>query len=519
MRLKPNTQFLVVTKRQWEAAATSGRAAQKKVIDDACASFDPPYSYAQMTRLLKLKARKRAHCEDMQVQLAEIGEYAEKVWNFKILADYDQKTFTIKQAFKAMQRSGQIPGTVTIKAIYAAIERMNLRNKSTSVAKKFSGGENALDMYQVDYSKSEYFHFNAKNEIFIANPAYTKKNESRIMIAAAVDYASRVHWFRYFFEEGESAVFVRNAILAAMEEKPAGDETTGEITGYRHILQGIPKIVYFDRGSGNAAAETGEGLRRLGVTKIKGANQKDSLGRMTNRSNKKGRGVIEKAIGDFKRNFEGELWTKHLLGELSPSLTLRELNEQVDNYCEQVNNAEHPVLDGHTRWELFEAAVATAKFPPDEARMYFTGNRMITVIGRLIRLSKTKIFIAPSFINDHEKVEVIPSGRDCYIFYNGESIKLKPQSGSMRDMMETETGSEFYEGMGLRERFADELDFASAGEISSIKAIHESLRDDVKEFFEKPRSVEEIKTKAAYFALSSRKMSAPNIIEYKEVIQ
>lgn len=514
MRMKPTTEFLLDIRRRWEQAAS--RKEQKKIIDEARAPFG--YSYCHMTRMLKLGARKRKPSDEVIRRMAELEEYARKVYEFKARADFDQKTFMIVQAFEALRNDGQIPKDITLKSIRNAARRIGLVNEYKSPARKFQGRNKPLHLVQLDYSKSEYFRFRSNGQVYMQSPVSTKKTESRLYIAAAVDWVSRVAWFRYFDVAGESAGFVRDAMLKAFEEKPLFDESTGELLGHKKILQGIPREIYFDRGAGNMSKETASGLVKLGITKISGGVEIDSLGRRTNRSNKKARGMIEKFIGDFKRTFEGALWGRKLLGDMPPDFTLRELNEWAASYCEQINNKFHPVLTSERRWSLFEPCLKQAAFPPDEARMYFTGEIIRKVQRRLVQ-GKTRHdwFVVPQYINDGADVEVLFNGKDCFLFHDGAMVKLKPQSGSVREMVDAETGAELYDDFLLKQRLAEELDIASGGDVT-VGRLPDSFNDDLKEFFEKPRTVSEIKEKAQYFIIAAQyEQKNTKVIPYRKV--
>jgi hypothetical protein len=313
-----------------------------------------------------------------------------------------------------------------------------------------------------DYSKSEYFHFRPNGEIFMMKHVETKKDNPRLLIGAAIDQYSRVAFVKYYMDSGENNQFVRTVFLEAFEEKPDWKEG-GEITGHKRLLQGIPRELYFDRSNANTSSETEAGLLKLNIKKITGSVEFDSRGRKTNRSNSKARGMIEKFIRDFKQCFEARLWGKKLLGDLKPGFSLTELNEWAEEFCQEFNSRPHPVLD-EARWNLFKPVLSEAVFPPPEAKTYFLGWTERTVVKRLILGKKKQYFIAPDWCNDGEKVEILLSGRDCYIFHNRTMIKLKPQKGSIRHEMESETGCEIYEGMNLRQRLGQEILNLSGGE-------------------------------------------------------
>jgi hypothetical protein len=511
MNIKPTEIYLSSIRTKYHD--TKGRSAKKKVIDDAAKQFN--YSRSHMSRILQLRTRKRSLSKEELEEMNIHEEYTRKVYEFKFKADYDQTTFTVKQAFECLVNNKQIPVEINLKTIYNTARRIGLINEYKSPARKFTGRTAPLHLVMVDYSKSVYFHFKKNGSITMENPVFSKRNQPRLMIAAAIDQYSRVRWYKYYAVEGESSEFVRDVLLEVFSEKNVFDIHTGEIITPRRILQGIPRELYFDRGSGNLSGETESGLTKLGVKKIVGSVEIDNRGRRTNRSNKKARGMIEKAIGDFKRNFEGMLWGRKLLGDLPIDITLAKLNQWVETYCELVNASTHPVLSSDVRWTLFEPALSAVSFPSAEAKMFFGGWLPRKVRRRLIMgRTKQEWFVAPNSINDKQTVDVVFESNDCYIFLHNELVKLKPQSSSVRDMREKETGTECYSEQLLKERLAEELLFQSNGMVT-LRSLPQSLCDDVTEFSEKPRSVTEIKEKATYFLFTIRNSNGGNIIPFR----
>jgi hypothetical protein len=125
-------------------------------------------------------------------------------------------------------------------------------------------------------------------------------------------------------------------------------------------------------------------------------------------------------------------------------------------------------------------------------------------------------FVAPMDVANGDRVEIILSGKECYLFRNGAMEKLKPQSGSLREMISEETGAELYGDYLLRQRLAEELDMQSGGTVT-MRSLPEEFNDDIAEFYEKPRSADEIKNKAAYFIGAVRVNSSANIIPFQKM--
>jgi len=305
---------------------------------------------------------------------------------------------------------------------------------------------------------------------------------------------------------GESSNFVMDVMLRAFESKEDVD-VNGEITGYSKLLQGLPKQVYVDRGAGNKAKETLRMLDKLGIKRITGANVRSKSGVLTTISNKRGRGMVEKLIGDFKRDFETGLWHEKLGGTLPPDITLGFLNERLRAWCIERNTSPHPKFKSANRWELFADILNTAEFPPEDARSYGTGQNTCTVIQRLIRPQDGKYYVAPSWANDGDQVETVCRNKKCFVYHKNELFEVQPQTVIRAQMDEEFVESDLYEGVELRARFNDELKFFSGGEIVIAKLARD-LEDDKREFLGKGRTPDEIRSKARYFvtAMGNKKI-------------
>ncbi len=498
--MKPTPIHLADIRQNWNDAATAQE--RKAIILSACATFDCAYS--TMTRKLGLNARKRSLSKAEAERKTQHEDYARKVFAFRYKADYGQKSFTIKQAYDCLVDDGQVPAEIPLKTIYNSAWQIGLINEYASISGKFSGPRAPLKLVLIDYSKSDYFRLK-KDRVVMERPAVKKKEQPRLMIAAAVDYYSRVCWCKYYTVSGESAEFVRNVLLDVFDGKQNMDYTTGEFYGTAKLLQGIPKAIYVDRGSGNKDnREIQSGLARLQVHRILGMNERDSLGRTTNRSNKKARGVIEKFIGDFKRNFEGRIWGRMQLGNEPETFSLSELNERVLEYCKEVNSKPHPVIAQTDRWSLFAPVVDSLRFPPSNAKMFFGGWLPRVVQHRLIMgRSKQEWFVAPQAIYNGATVDVLLVGSEAFLFLNNQLLKLRPQPGSRDNRRAVESLTTSYYDTELKERLADELAEQSDDQIT-LRSLGDDFADDVAEFIERPRTVTEIKERASYFITAKR---------------
>lgn len=516
MKTKFSEEFRLEVIRDWQRAkADGGRAAGKRVIEDAAALLG--LSYEQTTRKLRLPSgRKRSLSEGQADRVAEKEIYARKVWDFVTNCEADGNRMNIVKAYECLRNTNEIPVEVTLKMIYEAIDRLKLKNESLSVPQKFRGRHTPLAMIQLDYSKSRCFQFTREGRI-VVNPSQAGKTVQRLWIGAAVDDCSRVCTFKYYIADGESEGFVRDVLIDVMSEKSFVNIATGECRTAK-ALQGVPGQIYLDRGAGNRSEATDRGLLKLGIKKIIGANEKDSRGRLTRRSNKKARGKVERLFRTIKEGFESELYALHRKGLLPPDISLDYINGKVEEYLERHNTERHPEFSESTKWEVFESAFETIQFPPDDARAYFAADFTVTVSQRLIRVSRDVVFVAPKFIDDGAEVVLARSGKDYYLWHKGERIKLNAQtfSGQREAERKQEVATDMLQEHELRERLARELDLLSGGELT-LRTLPEEFGDDKREFFERPRSVEEIKIKARYFMQAVAAKAAKNVIQFERV--
>ncbi len=506
-RIKPTPYYLNDTRRLWQKA--KGRKEQRRVIDEARKPFG--YSYAQFTRLLHLKARKRSLSKKELERIEEKKAYAQKLYDFLLDVQFDQPSFTKTQAYQLLVEDKQIPVEVSLKSIDALARKIGLSNEYCAPAIQFHGRSEPMHLVQMDYSKSRFVFFNPQGRLFLQSKAKSKAKESRLYIAAAVDWYSRVCWFQYYQSAGESTAFVRDAMLDAFAYKEHFDPTTGEIGETRKILQGIPRELYMDRGKGNRSDDIISGLQKHQVKPIIGSVEYDIKGRRTNRSNKKARGLVERFIRDFKDRFENNLWGNKVLGKVPPEFTLEWLNGEALAFCERTNERQHPLRKTITRWSAYEHVLGTLRYPTTDSKKLFGGSLTRLVRNRLIQgETRNQWFIAPLFIHDGTEVEMIFSGHEAYLFHEGQLILLEAQRGSKahHDRLQREQVVETFGDLELTEQLATELDLQSDGRVT-LRMLPDELEDDLKEFSERARTLDEIKEKAAYFIMVARGGNPP----------
>lgn len=512
MKARPTPQYLADTRRAWEEAARSGRDEQKRVLCDRASKIG--YTYSGFVRLLDLGKRKRALTDKEILRMQEVEVYARKVFDLKMKSTYDGKNATYRRAYKSLLKFGQIPADVTEKMVYAAINRLNLANDSVAPHGKVKR-KDALDCFEIDFTKSVYFHFNKKGEIFLLPNYQTKKAEQRLWISASVDVCTGVCYMEYAMATGENIDYVTEATLRAFERKDEVDLSTGEVCGFSTLLMGMPKQVYVDRGAGWRSHEIKRMLGKLNIKLILGANVRSKSGALTTISNKRGRGMVEKLIGDFKKDFETGLWHEHLNGSLPPDMTLGYLNDLLKEWCTARNKAPHPHFKTSTRWELFKDILDRAEYPPEDACHYGTAQDTATVIQRMIKPRDGNWYIAPSWANDGDRLEYVLKRKKCFVYHKNELLELMPQSVIREEAEEEFIESDLYEGIELRARFNDELKFFSAGEVV-ISSLVGDLEDDRREFLSKPRTPDEIRERARYFVMVKNNKK---IIKMERVLQ
>lgn len=501
---------LEIIRRRDEAIARGGKKAGGEVVKAAAAECC--MSYSNMTRRLKLNARTRSLDEATASRIDEKDQYARKVWDFVAHSEADGNRMRTGVAYRVLRETGETPDWVTLKMVRESIRRNRWKNEALSVPQIFRGRHTPLHMAQLDSSKSKHFQTKEDGRIVIA-PSQSGKNIQRLMIGGAVDDFSRVMWFRYYRADGESEGYVRDLVIDMMSEKEQVDLATGECRRMK-ALMGMPKQIYADRGSGHISEATKEGLKRMNIDLIVGANEKDSRGVTTNRSNKKGRGKIERRFQEVKYDFESYLNGLHDKGLLPPEITLDWLNAEAGKWIEAYNSKPHPEFKEHSKWDLFEPAFESIQYPADDARALFT--RRLTAIcrNRLFDVPGGKKFIAPKICDEGVRYEIEGGGNEYYLWRRNQLIKLEPQTASSRDE-KPEVESDLLEGIDLRERFGQELRDFTGGELM-LRSLPDELSDDWREFRERARTIAEIRLKVRYFAEIAMRRMATNVIEFQK---
>lgn len=480
-----------------EAAALVTRYAKMHGIDRS-----------SLFRKMKLNICKRTPDEAVELSQKRIDAHALDVWNYQRARSRDGAEWSTANAYTRMREQNLIPQEVTLDMVYQSINRQNLRMRAIAVPKMWER-ETPYSLVQIDYTVSRYFKNGGDGYAICVDPRFTYKNteeEERVWMAQVIDDASRVMYGEYIFTKGESLEMVHNFLHAAFREKQRTIEATGEILIDR-LYQGIPRGAYFDRSGSHQSQATEEVLTNLNVKLILGHDEFDGEGMKTGRSNKKAHGKIERNQGDLKRGFEQLASDRIGFGKRIP---IHELQEMYLEWMREKNMRYHPRREGK-RWEIFEPHVMSARFPEETAFALLTTSFTRKVRkDRTINVGKNLFAIAPEFIRINATVEIIPEAGSYYLKHEGVRHLLAMQNTVTSDER-NERPSDVLQETQLRERMDAELAAISDGNVSIKKAKH-THGDDLAFFFEKARTIEELKNLARIIVSEINKPRHPNVI-------
>ncbi|HEY3874793.1 MAG TPA: hypothetical protein VGM92_04920 [Candidatus Kapabacteria bacterium] len=460
-------------------------------------------SVATLYRKLELsqvKPRKRrAVSSATQVKREALDSYGRTVFEFALQSSFDHSVCTYRIAFEFLQESERIPRWVTEQMIYKAIARQDLENEWSPVARRFER-EHAMSMYQCDFSVSRHLKHVGNGRLMVRNPNATKMtlDRRRLWVGVAIDDASRVMYMEYFLAKGESAVEAQHFLLRAFARKPRIAHHPNDF-----LLQGIPQSIYVDRGSGWMDGATQIGLARMGVKMIIGANEKDAMGRVLPRSNKKARGKVEKSVQTLKRRFEMMYSLKHPHGSETDLATL---NFELHAWLEEWNQMAHPTRkadDGSSlgKWNLYYGALKSAMYPDENALGLFSRTKTCKVRQRLVNVAPNVYCVAPLWANDGDEVEIFAAHGFYFTMHEGarhelilqSSMNAQPIGETMR--MQIERDEDLLTGSQVNTRFSEEMMKLSDGRFA-IGSIPIEMWEQIESFFDTPQTVGAIKDKA-----------------------
>jgi hypothetical protein len=481
------------------ALTASDGSHRKRIVNAACKRTG--MTYGGLMKKLNLGLRKRPVPKKQTLEIERMNKYGEIVWQFVQEHTRGEYAITTTQALKHLKTAHVIPANVTRRQIYASIHRQGLKSLSEPVFKQYEL-ENPLDMVQVDFSRSLYIETTSNEEVLrIRQPDYTRKEVERLWLGVAIDDASRVAYARYYPSSGESARMAQLFIVKAFSKKERVNKTTGEVVTLQ-LLQGMPSVIYTDRGPGFVKGSTQKGLARLGLKHVVGGNEKDSLNRPLNTSNKKARGKVERLIRTLKMNFESTLYLSLGVGT---TLTLKELNDRLKKWLIQYNSALHPTREGVTRWQVFEPTLQSVSYADKESLALFS-----TTIFKIVQRGQVCVepgvwCKAPSFVYDKQKIEIIVTEGKYYTLDGNRRIELKVTSSTKRsyvkidreEQIKEELPTDAFEGITLRAMLNAEVEKLSRHN-QNLGTIPQSLKEEVDLFVSASKTRAEIKT----FAMS-----------------
>lgn len=460
-------------------------------------------SAATLYRKLELSQvkprKKRAVASAIEVKREALDSFGRTVFEFAMQNSFDHASCTYRIAFEFLQAQERIPRWVTEQMIYKAIARQRLENEWSPVARRFER-EHPLSMYQCDFSVSRHIKHVGNGRLMVRNPNATKMtlDRRRLWVGVAIDDATRVMHMEYFLAKGESAVEAQQFLLKAFARKPRLAHHPNDF-----LLQGIPQSIYVDRGSGWMDGSTQIGLARMGVQMIIGANEKDAMGRVLPRSNKKARGKVEKSVQTLKRRFEMMYSLNHPHGFETDLATL---NFELHQWLEEWNQMAHPTRkadDGSAlgKWNLYYGALQSAMYPDENALGLFSRTKKCKVRQRLVNTAPNVYCVAPMWANDGDEIEIFAVHGFYFTMHDGARHELILQSAmnstpigeTMR--MQIERDDDLLSGSQVNARFSDELMKLSDGRFG-IASMPTDVWEQIESFFDTPQTIGAIKAKA-----------------------
>jgi hypothetical protein len=202
-------------------------------------------------------------------------------------------------------------------------------------------------------------------------------------------------------------------------------------------------------------------------------------------------------------------------------LTIAQLNEKVAEWWEEFNQVGHPTRKGEGKWDIFnsiagcegDAWCPKLRFPTSEARMFFSSEFTVTVRNRKAKVgvkAQLPVYaIFPEFVTDGKwpivKDQTGKNHTSYYLWHNGERHLLKVEGEEVSTTHDEGTAytqpiedrDAKLDGIQLRRRFADDL-FATLGVEMRELTQDDDVWQDVKPFFEQPRSINEITEQIAW---------------------
>jgi hypothetical protein len=451
-----------------------------------------------------------------------IDEYARTVFNFAKSKSNDEAEIDYNLAFDTLQSMGDIPEWVKMHQIYKSIrDRQNLETLCVPILKK-TKRDNAISLVHLDYSRSRYFDYNPKDDTLVhidagqgiyINQKDSEKNKLRLWFCAIIDQYSGVCFAQYVLSKGESPRMTQLFMLQAFSAK---ERFVGNLTETvtEELYQGMPDNIYWDRGPGHKTL-TQKGLNNLQIGYINGANKRDGFGKTTTRSNKGSHGKVESLNKRIKRKFEARI---HLIERKGWKTTLDDMNDRLRAWCREQNMKRHDIYRDRTKWELFEPSIANRRDVPDDFMSFFAGEGEYIVDANRMIHCDNQLFVAPDEAKIKQKVTVLFDNGDYYCMLNGRRHLLESQEAWHKNNKggRSERETDMLDGRELRIRLDEEVKSLSLGELTIAK-LKQSHGDDMNAFYEKARSINEIKEFANLLVREGGVLRPSNVIAYRPI--
>ncbi len=495
--------------------SSSSREERRKVIQRGVK--ESGYSIGALYRVLKLSVRKKKPNTASLTRAKTIDQYAKIVWDHQ--QEHSKGTRKLKTApvYRYLVSIGTIPKEIRYHHIAASIRRQQFKRKAIPLFHPFER-EDPLSAIQVDFTRSAYFETVKKGEKESVRLSYSKGAngaESRVWIGVAIDDASRVTYGRYYITSGESAKLAQHFMIRTFRPKLSKSGSP------LPLLQGVPKQIYTDRGSGFRNIQTANGLRRMGIVHAIGSNERDSEGKQLQSSNKQGRGKVERMIQVIKGDFETTFLLKY---GVKQEFTLKELNDEFRRWLVVWNSTEHPTREAVNKWQVFETVLSSVEYPDENAAELFYTSSYKTVHRGQVNVDTGIWCKAPHAVSHGDKIEIISSSGRFYTIIDGKRVELEvisDRQGKVKKSQKIEKPVEkvtdHLEGLTLRSRLSAEIERISK-HAYHLGTFAESIGSELNVFLGSPRSIREIYTFASALITRHEERSEFTISESGELV-
>ena len=475
------------------------------------------YSKGALYRVLKLSLRKKKPSKSSIDRTKTIDQYAKIVWDHQQQHSKGTRKLKTAPVYRYLVSIGTIPNQIRYHHIAASISRQQFKRKAVPLFRSFER-EEPLSAIQVDFTRSAYFETVKKSLKESVRLSYSKGAngaESRVWIGVAIDDASRVVYARYYITSGESAKLAQHFMMRTFRPKLSKSGSP------LPLLQGIPKQIYTDRGSGFRNAQTANGLRRMGIAHAVGSNERDSEGKQLPSSNKQGRGKVERIIQVIKGDFETTLLLKY---GIKQEFTLKELNDELRRWLMAHNRKEHPTREDVTRWQIFERGLPTLEYPDENAPELFYTTCYKTIHRAQVNVDTGIWCKAPHAVSHGDKIEIISSSGRFYTLIDEKRVELEvisDRAGKVKKSQKIEKPLEkvtdHLEGLTLRSRLSQEIERLSKYKYH-LGTFAESIASELEVFIGSPRSIREICSFAGTLISGHEEKSVVTVSESGELV-